>query len=330
MQYTQCPEQAYTLPSARQQFDTKLVTTPPATQLRNFTWNDTEALRSLLDEIGIHGHRGWPRNPKEFRAELEYPRVQPQENVVLADFDGRLFGYAIVEPEQNIGRSVIGVASANVMNRAESTGALLDWALKRASEFAPIAHLAIRDRETEMAAFVEGRGWKQVRKYLKLESRPDSRATAFIPEGFTVGTMRSLDQLPELTNLQNEAFKAHFGFSPNTEDEIRSRLAAPGASIDDVVMIHDGAERLVAYCWTVVHGPEGRKWGRIGMTGVLPGARGKGLGRAIAESGFNRLLDQDVRVIDLDVDSTNYPAIQIYSSLGFKAVSELDWWETSV
>jgi mycothiol synthase len=129
-------------------------------------------------------------------------------------------------------------------------------------------------------------------------------------------------------------FKEHFGFSPNTEDEIRSRLLAPGASVDDIVMIHDSSEQLVAYCWTAVSErvveEVGSKIGRIGMTGVLPAARSQGLGRAIAEAGFNHLLRRDVEAIELDVDSANAPAMRVYSSLGFTTISEVNWWELSL
>ena len=63
------------------------------------------------------------------------------------------------------------------------------------------------------------------------------------------------------------------------------------------------------------------------MTGVLPDARGQGLGRAIAESGYNHLLEKKVDLIELDVDSSNAPALKIYSSLGFNTSSSLVWWE---
>ena len=35
-------------------------------------------------------------------------------------------------------------------------------------------------------------------------------------------------------------------------------------------------------------------------------------------------------MIELEVDSTNAPAIKIYTSLGFVTVSEVDWWEKSL
>lgn len=335
--------QGYTFSVARHPIDTSVLITSPELQLRNFQWSDIEALSRLLNDAGTHGHRDWPDGIQDLRADLEHPRVRPEENVVLAEIAGEVVGYAIVEPEQNIGRSVIGIgvcltnkgAGPGIHDREVAAAeSLLGWAIGHASEIAPLAHLATRDDETGLRIFVEQRGWKQIRKYLKLvsESGP-ARVAVVIPTGFTVRTMLGLDELPELTQLQNESFKTHFGYSPNTEDEIKSRLLAPGASVGDVVMIHDGVdsgERLVAYCWTSTNERAGSKFGRIGMTGVLPEARGQGLGRAISESGFNHLLEQGVDAIELDVDSTNVPAMNIYSSLGFTTRSEVDWWEKSL
>jgi mycothiol synthase len=319
------------------------LTTSPELFIRNFEWVDIAGMSALLGDLGPHGHRDWPAGRSDLQLELEFPRVQPEKNVALAFVDEQIAGYAIVEPEQNIGRSVIGlgVSLANTarlpMNDklgAAAAELLLDWAVGRASEMAPVAHLATRDGESGLRDFVEQHGWKRVRKYLKLSSELNpSPAAAVVPAGFTVRTMLGLDELPELTYLQNESFRTHFGYSPNTEDEIKARLLAPGAGVDDVVMIHDVAnsdKRLVAYCWIQTSDRAGSTVGRIGMTGVLPDAQGHGLGRAIAESGFNHLLDRGVESIELDVDSTNAPAIKIYTSLGFTAYSEIDWWEKRV
>ena len=190
-------------------------------------------------------------------------------------------------------------------------------------------------RIDELEKFMEQRGgkWRKVRKYLKLKiasAQSVPEAPAVIPTGFTSRTMLGLDEVPELTYLQNETFKEHFGYSPNTEDEIRAHLLAPDASVDDIVMIHDSNEQLVAYCWTETYDRAGSRIGRIGMTGVLPTARKQGLGRAIAELGFNHLVRQKVELIELDVDSVNAPANRIYGSLGFTTTSELNWWERTL
>ena len=130
--------------------------------------------------------------------------------------------------------------------------------------------------------------------------------------------------------MQTQSFSAHFGNSPNTDSEIKARLLAPGSGFDDVLLIRDADDLLVAYCWTQTGEHAGSSFGRIGMTGVLPDAQGHGLGRAVAGAGFYHLLQRGVEVIELDVDSTNAPAIKIYTSLGFVTVSEVDWWEKSL
>jgi len=298
-------------------------------QIRNFKWSDIDALQRLLNEIGRHGHRNWPANADELRAELEFPRVKPKRNIALAEQDDQIVGYAIVELETNIGRSVIGIASSSMGLAIRKD--LIDWATNNAARETPIAHLSTRDNETELEKLIAQLGWSKVRRYLKLTTSSNiTPAVAAVPDGFTVRTMLGLDEVPELTFTQNEAFKEHFGYSPNTEDEITARLLAGNSSLDNIVMIHDSYEQLVAYCWTLIHERDGLNVGRIGMTGVLPTARKQGLGRAIAEVGFNHLVRQNVDSIELDVDSENARAIHVYSSLGFENDSEVSWWERAL
>ena len=298
-------------------------------QLRNFKWSDLDALQQLLNEIGQHGHRDWPALPNDLRSELEFPDVNPKRNIALAEHEGQIVGYAFVKPEANIGRSVIGIGSSSMGIAVRKN--LIDWAINNAAQAAPIAHLSTRDNENELEKLVDQLGWSKVRRYLKLTTSSNiSLATAAVPDGFTVRTMLGLDEVPELTYIQNEAFKEHFGYSPNAEDEIIAHLLAGNSSPDNIVMIHDVHEQLVAYCWPLIYERDGLKIGRIGMMGVLPTARKKGLGRAIAEAGFNHLVRQKVNSIELDVDSENAPAIHVYSSLGFNEDSEVSWWERAL
>jgi len=297
--------------------------------IRNFKWSDLAALQRLLNDVGRHGHRDWASNADELRSELESPRVKPKRNIAVLEENDELIGYAIVEPEANIGRSVIGMGSSTFGLAIRKR--LIDWATNRAKPEAPIAHLSTRDNETELEKLVEQLGWTKVRKYLKLEITSGLKpANAVIPNGFTLRTMLGLDEVPEVTYLQNKVFNEHFGYSPNTEEEIKAHLLSPGASVDDIVMIHDSHEQLVAYCWTQTHDRDGSTVGRIGMTGVLPSARKKGLGRAIAEAGYNHLVKQNVGSMELDVDSENAPAIRVYSSIGFVESSQVNWWERSL
>ena len=294
-------------------------------ELRNFRWSDVDEFQHLLNAIGRHGHRDWPSEYDELRATLEYPRVQPENNIAFAVDGGELVGYAIVKPEANIGRSVVGVG-ASIPGMAIRND-LIGWATEQAAQVAPIAHLSTRDNETELEKLVEQLGWSKVRTYLKLVSSADRIREISLPSGFSIRTMLGLDEVSELTEIQNAAFAEHFGYSPNTEEEIESRLLAHDTGLDNVVMIHDSDDRLVAYCWTLINVRDGQKVGRIGMTGVHTSARRKGLGRAIAEAGYNHLIGLQVDSMELDVDSVNAAAIRVYQTLGFAENSRVSWWE---
>ena len=70
--------------------------------------------------------------------------------------------------------------------------------------------------------------------------------------------------------------------------------------------------------------------GWIAMTGVHPNYRGVGLGKAIASSGVTHLYATGMSTIELEVDSENTKAINIYQSLGFKKLTENMWYELKI
>ena len=298
-------------------------------ELRNFTNTDIDSLHKLLHDAGPHGHREWPDTTSGLISGLKFPRVQPHKNLVLAHLENKVVGYAIVEPEKNIGRSIVGFTSTSA--DSETLGKLLNWGTNRARQETPIAHIATLDHESHVETIIKNHNWKHVRKYLRLESTPrfyESKTT--IQPSSVLRKMMGHHEIPELTHLQNESFANHFGYSPNTEGEIKARLLSPGHGIDNVLMIHNAQGQLVAYCWTSLFDKSHLKIGRIDMIGVSPTARNQGLGRAIAEAGFSHLIDLKVDQVELEVDSLNTPAMKVYSSLNFKTRNGVNWWEKSV
>ena len=298
-------------------------------QLRNFTDTDIDSLHKLLQDAGSHGHREWPDTTSDLTSVLEFPRVQPHKNLALAHLKNEVVGYAIVEPEKNIGRSIVGFTSTST--NSAILAQLLEWGTNRARQETPIAHIATLNHESHVETILKDRDWKHVRKYLRLESTPPfSQFKSTIPHGFLLRTMVGHHEIPELTHLQNQSFNDHFGYSPNTESEIKARLLSRGHGIDNVLMIHNAHRQLVAYCWTSLFHMTHLKIGLINMTGVSPQARNQGLGRAIAEAGFNHLIGLKVDQVKLEVDSLNTQAMKVYSSLGFETKNQVNWWGKSV
>jgi RimJ/RimL family protein N-acetyltransferase len=101
-------------------------------------------------------------------------------------------------------------------------------------------------------------------------------------------------------------------------------LAASAAFVRQVVAdggVHlvalDPDESVVGWCDIARHERDGfRHAGRLGM-GLLPSARGHGLGRRLAAATIDAARTKDFERIELEVFGSNARAIALYKRLGF-------------
>ncbi|MTE19697.1 mycothiol synthase [Streptomyces sp. TRM43335] len=83
-----------------------------------------------------------------------------------------------------------------------------------------------------------------------------------------------------------------------------------------------GNEGLVGFHWTKVHSAD--QLGEVYVVGVVPGAQGGGLGRALTTVGLRYLArDRGLPTAMLYVDADNTAAVTVYERLGFR-VHEVD------
>jgi GNAT superfamily N-acetyltransferase len=83
----------------------------------------------------------------------------------------------------------------------------------------------------------------------------------------------------------------------------------------------------------IVLSSEDRQTGLIGVVGVSPGMRRRGIGRAMLLSVLRRLQEHGATRVALAVTMENYPAYSLYSSLGFMEVgppANISVWRRSV
>ena len=78
----------------------------------------------------------------------------------------------------------------------------------------------------------------------------------------------------------------------------------------------DGAPKLVGYVVALVIAPDAE----IADLAVAPGARRRGVGRALLARGLEELAAMDVRAVHLEVRESNMEARTLYESTGFTAV----------
>ena len=260
-----------------------------------------------------------------FHGVLGQPGLDPTENCLVLEQGGEIKGLALVFREFLIGRSIIEVMTAPELAGSPDESELVRRAVARAeAEKLTVAHVCVMP-ESGRGKVLEQLGFTQVRTYLDMLWDQDQLPDLELPQGYSVRSFHKGDT-PLLTRVQNDAFTGSWGFCPNTEEQIDYRTHMPNTSHAGIVFLFEG-DNPAGYCWTgLVPGDKGVR-GMIGMIGVVPDYRGKGVSRHILHAGMKHLRSIGLAQIGLEVDGNNDPAVGLYKSVGFKTMGERHWFE---
>jgi mycothiol synthase len=297
-----------------------------------FHWKDLGELSGLINRMGQHGFRLWPKSPELLQSELEVLRLEPEQDAFVLRRSGEICGYAITLHESDIHRTVISIAAFPECH--PHAGQLLDAAVNRARKAGVGAiHVAIRGISSEPVGMVKNRGFIKVTSNLELElSRSDAARfrEQSLPQGFSFRKMRSSAETLLLTRIQNAVFEGHWGFSSNTPEEIQARLDLPSSGPEHVLFVESAEGDVAAYIWIAVEWHDAQTSGRIWMTGVMPQFRGMGIGKAIVHAGIKHLIAEGAACVRLEVVRHNATAVRIYENVGFKTTGRVDWYELKI
>ena len=260
-----------------------------------------------------------------FQGVLGQPGLDPTENCLVLEHAGQIKGLALVFREFPIGRSVIEVITSPELAGGPDESDLIRQALARAeAEKLGVAHICVLP-DSGRGKVLEQVGFYRVRTYLDMLWNQDELPEVELPQGYSVRPFRNGDT-PLLTRIQNDAFTGSWGFCPNTEQQIEYRTHMPNTSQAGILFLFDG-ESPAGYCWTVMAPAENGVRGMIGMIGVAPKYRGKGISRYILQAGMKHLRSVGLAEIGLEVDGDNGPAVRLYKTTGFKTMGERHWFE---
>jgi mycothiol synthase len=166
-----------------------------------------------------------------------------------------------------------------------------------------------------------------------------------LPDGVMVRTFEPGRDDQAWVALNALAFRNHPEQGGWTAADLHQRMREPwfdAAGFFLALRSVAGADRLVGYHWTKVHGGDGAHSrldpatphahdghghdpiGEVYVVGIDPDERGGGLGRALTLLGLGHLRHLGLPDAMLYVDADNEPAIRLYASLGFTR------WETDV
>ncbi len=296
-------------------------------RIRTFRWDDLERYTYLFNEIN-----GITASEKAFDVEfmrqlLSQPSCDPEKHCFLAEIQGVVVGFTLITPEPPIDRAV---ASGGVLEAYRNQGIgrkLLTTALDHARESdVSVMHVEASDSRAAARHILESEGFYEVKRFWQMRWEGDQLPPVGLPNGFSIRPFK-LDQDEEtLTNLQNTAFGQNWGFSPNTVEQISARVRLDRSNPEGIIFIVDG-DRVSGYNWTLRSFNETNSTGWVAMTGVHPDYRGKGLGTSVVLAGMEYLKSKGVDGIELEVDSENDPARELYLKLGYRKIGQTVWFE---
>ena len=262
---------------------------------------------------------------RTFQGVLGQPGLDPTENCLALEQSGQIKGLALIFREFPIGRSIIEVMTTSDLAGSPDEIDLVQQAVAKAeSQKLSVAHICVM-ADSGRGKMLEQAGFTKVRTYLDMLWSMDELAELELPEGYSVRSFQTGDT-PLLTQVQNDAFTGSWGFCPNTEEQIEYRTQMPNTSKDGILFLMEG-NSPAGYCWTVMVPAENGVRGVIGMIGVVPDYRGKGVSRHILQAGMKHLRSIGLAEIGLEVDGNNAPAVGLYESAGFKTMGERHWFE---
>ena len=152
---------------------------------------------------------------------------------------------------------------------------------------------------------------------------------AVFPAEVVVRAVRPGDDDDRYIALINQAFADHASPLSWPAEYIREIHARPDFDPAGVLLVAPVStpDRLIGFCRTLeLPGDEGRRRGEVGIVGLLPEWRGRGLGRQLLRWGVAYLRSLGLAEIELSVEARNERALELYRQEGFGATVEWPHW----
>ncbi|KOU36567.1 mycothiol acetyltransferase [Streptomyces sp. WM6373] len=135
-----------------------------------------------------------------------------------------------------------------------------------------------------------------------------------LPPGVTVRTFQPGTDDAAWLAANAAAFAHHPEQGSLTQRDLDDRIAQPWFDAKGFFLAERDGE-LVGFHWTKVHAAD--QLGEVYVVGVVPGAQGGGLGKALTAIGLQHLAAQGLPTAMLYVDADNPAALNVYEGLGF-------------
>ena len=262
-----------------------------------------------------------------FGQTINVPPSSPGRDCYIASINNDILGFLQIVEEKPVSR-IVGLQTIRKGSGfAEIFQNFITIAVKHATVTkAKVIHFQISQNDHQSKTILESSGWHKIKTYWNLRFEQPQLEDLVLPDGYSIRHFVKGKDENTLTDLQNQSFGKHWGFSPNDIEQIRYRSQMERTDDEGIIFIAKN-EEIAGYNWTMEahNGPSSVGW--VAMTGVHPNYRGLRLGRAVVLAGMHYLKSKNISEIELEVDSENIPATKLYDSIGFKKINHTYWYE---
>ena len=229
------------------------------------------------------------------------------------------FAYSFVLPSGAGSWAMVRLGVVAAHRRGGAGSALLAStlaALRARAEPPREAVLAAWQQNPALAGFAARHGFGHARTFWRMERSPGPAPAPRWPAGIEVGAFAGGGRaLAGWNESYNRSFAEHWHFVPSDLEHARRIAELPGFRPDGLALAWRGGA-CVAFCRCALGGPRGE----VSVLGVVPAARGIGLGRALLRQGVLWLRGAGAERVDLTVDGENEGALALYRAEEFAVV----------
>ena len=300
-------------------------------KIRNYRAEDFENYVQLHAETNKLDRAGGSLSKRRLAEDLGHPSFHPENNLFLAERDGRIIGYASVFVEAAIKRALVDCLIHPLHRKEGIATELLHRSIRHAREVGlKVVQVCIPEINLPARKFVSRQGFQYIRRFFQYKLDLDNLRLPEVAPGEYAVRGLGPDEADKLTHIQNRAFADCWGFNPNTPEEIAYRISLSWSSPENILVVCL-KDHIVGYCWMRLMTPEnpeaGGIEGEIHMLGVDPDLRRRGIGRRVLLAGLSHLKHKGVTVARLTADGEDPAALALYESVGFKMYSRTEWYE---
>lgn len=142
-----------------------------------------------------------------------------------------------------------------------------------------------------------------------------------VPDGVVIRGFTPADEAA-LLDVNRTAFAHHPEQGHMDHEDFQDRTREPWFDAEGLLLAVpalgvDGPP-LMGFHWTKVHDDEDPPYGEVYVVAVNPKAAGRGLGTVLTAAGLQHLRSKRLDSVLLYVDGDNFPAIAVYTNLGFE------------